>query len=326
MEFLKQMDAENRLQEVAVLVRDTKKNRRKLKQFGSTFSIYWGDITNYEHVLNAVVGKDLVIHLAALIPTVETNEAIVNRVNIGGTENIVRAMESQCPDAFLLFSSSLAIYGDRIKDPYIKIGDPLTGVEHDNYSRTKVEAEKIIQQSKLNWSIFRLSAIMGIGNHKISGIMFEVPLETPFEIATVRDTARAFVNSIPKTNELNHRIFNLSGGESCRILYSDFLSNAFEAFGMGKPNFPEYAFARQNFHCGYFLDGDVLEEILQFRSDTIESYFQRFRASVPGIQRIVTIPFAPIVKKYLSTLSEPLQAFKKKDKEKIEFFFGKIEA
>ena len=26
--------------------------------------------------------------------------------------------------------------------------------------------------------------------------MFEVPLETPMEIATVRDTARAFVNSL----------------------------------------------------------------------------------------------------------------------------------
>ena len=88
-----------------------------------------------------------------------------------GTENIVRSMEQECPDALLLFSSSIAIYGDRIKDPNIQISDPPKGLEQDNYSRTKVDAEDIIRSSKLNWSIFRLTVIMGdwkpqnFGNH-----------------------------------------------------------------------------------------------------------------------------------------------------------------
>ena len=91
---------------------------------------------------------------------------------------------------------------------------------------------------------------------------------------------------------------------------------------MGKLTFPNYAFAEQNFHCGYFKDGDVLNDILHFRSDTVDSYFHQFAKSVNPLQRLATLPFGWIVKKYLLTLSEPYQAYRKKDKEKMNFYFG----
>ncbi len=322
-EFLRQMQDANRLGEVAVLVRPSRKNEKKLKAFSGIGKVYFGDLHDLDVLNEAVKGKSLVIHLAAIIPTVESkNEKLVTRVNVEGTQNLVDAMEAHAPEAFLLFSSSVAIYGDRIKNPDIKLGDPLLGPDYDLYSRTKVAAEEIIQKSKLNWSIYRLSAIMGVGNHKISGIMFYVPLETPMEITTVRDTARALVHTIEKTAEVNQRIFNLGGGESCRISYGDFMTRAFEAFGMGPVNFPKYAFAKQNFHCGYYIDGHELEEILHFRTDTIDTYFERFRASVPAIQRLVTRPFAGIIKWFLARLSEPLKAYKRGDQEQINFYFG----
>lgn len=324
-EVLKQLHAANKLNGVTTLVRDTKNTRTILKPFSDKINVIYGDITNRDIVKKAVKNQDIVIHLAAIIPTVEDdNDKLVSSVNVGGTDNIVRSMETECPNAFLLFSSSIAIYGDRIKDPDIRISDPPKGLDHDNYSRTKVAAETIIMYSKLNWSIFRLTAIMGIGNHKISGMMFDVPLETPFEIATVRDTARAFLNSINHKEELTGRIFNLGGGERCRLTYFDFLSRAFNAFGLGKLNFPNYAFATQNFHCGNYIDGDELEAIIHFRSDDIESYFKRFDASVPGVQRFFTLPFGGIIKWLLLKLSAPYKAYKKGDKEKINFFFGTI--
>lgn len=325
-EVLKQLDAANKLHGVSVLVRDSKKTRKVLKPFGDKIKVIYGDITDREIVKKAVKNQEMVIHLAAIIPTVENdNDKLVYSVNVGGTENIVRSMETECPKALLLFSSSIAIYGDRVSDPGILISDPPKGLDHDNYARTKVDAENIIKSSKLNWSIFRLTVIMGIGNHKMSGIMFEVPLETTFEICTLRDTARAFVNSIEQQEELTGRIFNLGGGKSCRITYFDFLSRAFNAFGLGKLNFPNHAFAKQNFHCGIFMDGDELEHILHFRTDDIESYFQRFNDSVPGIQRFFTRPFGIIIKRFLLKLSEPYRAYKKEDQEKMNFYFGNIE-
>lgn len=323
-EILRQLAEKGNLSNVSVLVRDTKKNRKKMTQFKG-LKIHFGDITDLSATRNAVKKKDLIIHLAALIPTIEAkNIDLVNRVNIGGTDNIIKSMEQECPDAFLLFSSSVAIYGDRIKGPYIKVEDPPLGAEHDNYSKTKVAAEQLIRESKLRWSIFRLTAIMGIGNHKINPLMFEMPLETPMEFATVRDTARAFVHAIDHLSELEGQTFNLSGGEACRITFNDFLGRAFNLFGLGKLNFPKYAFAFQNFHCGYYDDANRLEEILKFRRDTTETYFQRFKKSVPQIQRIATLPFGWAVKRYLLSLSEPYKAYKKGEADKIKYFFGEL--
>ncbi len=324
-EVLKQLYAEHKGFDITVLVRDSKKTRKVLEPFGNTINIIYGDITNIDSIKKAVKHQDTVIHLAALIPTIKgDNTKLINLVNVEGTENIVKSMETECPNALLLFSSSIAVYGDRIKNPNIQISDTCKGFDHDNYARTKIEAEAIIKSSKLNWSIFRLTAIMGIGNHKISGIMFNVPLETPFEIATVRDTARAFVNSISYKKELTGRVFNLGGGKSCRLKYTDFLSRAFNAFGLGKLNFPDYAFAKQNFACGHYVDGDDLENIIHFRSDDTESYFKRFEDSVPQIQRLFTLPFSGIIKWFLLKLSLPYKAYKKGDEEQINIFFGKL--
>ncbi|MCR9172489.1 MAG: NAD(P)-dependent oxidoreductase [bacterium] len=324
-EFLKQMKEANRLGEVAVLVRQSKRNKKKLRKFFGLRKVYHGDLHDNAVLNEAVKGTSLVIHLAAIIPTVESkNEDLLMRVNVEGTKNLVEAMEAHAPESMLLFSSSVAIYGDRIKNPNIKIGDPLLGADYDLYSRTKVAAEKIIQNSRINWSIYRMSAIMGVGNHKMSGIMFYVPLETPMEITTVRDTARALVNTIDHTEKVNHQIFNLGGGEACRITYKEFMTRAFEAFGLGKVDFPEYAFAKQNFHCGYYMDGDILEDMLHFRSDTIDSYFERFRAAVPTLQRWITRPFAGVLKWYLTRLSDPLKAYKNGNKEEIDYYFGEI--
>lgn len=323
LEILHQLYQMNALENITVLARGSGKNRKKLKPYRDKIHIVYGDVTDPSSVKEAVNGQDIIFHLAALIPTVEDEDHdLVKRVNINGTKNVVEAMHAVVPNAFLVFSSSVATYGDRLKNPMIKVEDELKGPEHDHYAYTKVEAEKLIRNSGLNWCIYRLSAIMGIGNHKVSTMMFDMPLETPMEFATVKDTARAFINTTDHLEEVKHRTFNLSGGIECRIVYQEFISRAFNHFGLGKVSFPEYAFAKQNFHCGYFLDCDELEEILHFRSDNVESYFTEFKQSVPVVQRYATIPFSWVVKKYLLTLSKPYKAYKKKDDDKINFYFG----
>lgn len=54
---------------------------------------------------------------------------------------------------------------------------------------------------------------MGANNHKISGLMFHMPLDTPMEITTSEDTGGAFANAVTERTELSGRIFNLGGGE-----------------------------------------------------------------------------------------------------------------
>lgn len=321
-EVLKQLYALQNPSTISVFVRPSKK-ARKLENTYKGIHMHYGAITDAAAVAEACKDQDYVIHLAAVIPPLaDEKPAMTRAVNVEGTRNIVKGMELNCPNAFLLYSSSVAIYGDRLQNPDIYTTDDLCPSVGDDYGITKVEAEKIIRESSLNWTIYRLCAIMGIGNHKVSKLMFHMPLETVMEIATVKDTARAFVNSIGKEALLNKRTFNLGGGERCRISYFDFMTRAFNYYGMGKVNFPEYAFAKINFHCGNYADGQELEEIIHFRQDTIDSYFEEFGRAVPGIQRFFTKLVNKPVKVYLTRLSEPLNAHKKNDKQLIERFFG----
>lgn len=321
-EALEQLYAKQAPSSITVLVRPSKKTKKLIRKYAG-INVVYGDVMHLGDVEKACIDKDYVIHLAAVIPPkADEFVALTEKVNVEGTRNVVTALEKHSPNAFLLYSSSVATYGDRNKNPDIRTTDPLNPSVGDEYGITKIKAEKIIRESKLNWSIYRLSAIMGIGNHKVSKLMFHMPLETVMEICTVKDTARAFVNSIGKAEQLNHKTFNLGGGESCRVTYKDFLARAFDAYGMGKPNFPPYSFAEINFHCGNYVDGDILEEILAFRSDTLDSYFEEFSAAVPGIQRFFTKLVNVPVKKVLARTSEPLAAHKKQDKAMLDRFFG----
>lgn len=154
--------------------------------------------------------------------------------------------------------------------------------------------------------------------------MFLMPLETPVEITTPEDTARAFVNGINHQPELEGKIFNLGGGEKNRILYRDLLAKSFHIYGLGKLNFPEHAFADYNYHCAYYADSDDLENIVHFRRDTITTYFEKVKASVPGIQRFFTQLVKSLIKKSLLKKSEPWKAYQSGDKEKMRLYFKEV--
>ena len=299
------------------------KSSHSVKTFSpykSEIEIIYGNIANKQEVASACKNKDVVIHLAAIIPPLaDEKPELAKNVNTGGTENIIMGLEAFSPQAFLLYSSSISIYGDRVKNPYITISDPLIPSEGDEYALTKIAAENLIKSSKLDWSIFRLCAIMG--KHKVSKLMFHEPLNTSFEIATLRDTARAFVHAIEKQNELSRKIFNLGGGESCRIMYDDFLKRSFKIAGLGKLDFAPKSFAEKNFHCGFYADGDKLENILHFQKDTIESYFEDQKQKTSFVQKAIATLLRRPIKYFLQKKSEPLQAYRTNDQKEIKRYF-----
>lgn len=321
-EALKQLIRKKDQYNITVFDLKTPKSERLLKEFNNDIRIFYGDITNPADTVEATKNQDFVIHLAAIIPPAAyENKSLTEKINAGGTRNLIANLEKNSPDAFLAYSSSVATYGDRLEDYYIKVTDPLKPSLGDYYAETKIMAEEAIRNSNLRWAIFRLSAIMGAGNHKISGLMFLMPLETPIEITTPEDTARAFVHAIEHQAALQGKTFNLGGGEKNRILYHELLQRSFNIYGLGKLDFPEGAFAKRNYHCAYYADSDDLENILHFRRDTIDTYFRKVKASVPAAQRFFTKLVKGIAKKVLLAKSEPYQAYKSGDKEKMKYYF-----
>ena len=306
---------------ITVFDKKTKASVRKLDSFKDKIKLVYGDITNKADLEKIVYNQDYVIHLAAIIPpTADDYPELAKKVNTEGTRNLVQLLEKHSPYCFFIYSSSISVYGDRLENPYISVTDPLNPSPGDEYALTKIASEEIIRNSKLDWTIFRLAAIMG--GHKMSKLMFHQPLDTSLEIATPQDTARALIKAIDKREQLSKRIFNLGGGESCRIDYEGFLERSFEIFGLGELNFPEKAFAEKNFHCGFYEDGDELENILHFRKHSLDDYFEMESEKVSSLKKFGASLFRKPIKQYLLKQSEPLIALRDNDVKMKKQFFG----
>lgn len=318
-EVLKQL-LEKRCYSICVFDKKSKLSKEKLEPFSNQIKIIYGDIST-PRSLEGIRDIDVVIHLAAIIPPLaDERPELAKKVNTEGTQHLLKQLEKHSSNAFFMYSSSVSVYGDRVEHPYIKVDDPLTPSEGDTYAETKIAAEKLVRKSRLDWTVFRLAAIMG--NHKMSKLMFHQPLNTALEIATPRDTARAFVNAIEKQEQLSKRTFNLGGGERCRISYQHFLERSFAIFGLGAVDFPDHAFADKNFHCGFYEDGHDLEAIVNFRKDSLEDYFEMEAEKVSSFKKSAASILKRPIKWFLLKKSDPYRAFKTQDAKELHHYFN----
>jgi nucleoside-diphosphate-sugar epimerase len=300
---------------------ENKSSKKKLQPFAKDVRLVFGDITRLKDVEKVSRNQDFVIHLAAVIPPLaDEKPKLAEAVNIKGTQNLLAELKKHSPDAFFLYSSSISIYGDRVNNPMIKVGDELKPSIGDEYAHTKIAAEKAVRNSGLRWTIFRFTGIMQPSPGNMDPLMFHMPLDTSFEIATARDTGYALVQAIRHESELQGRIFNLSGGEKCRIIYRNFLNRSFALSGLGKDIFPDEAFASANFHCGYYADNLELENILHFQRDNIDDYFRIFEKKTKAGTKFIVRILRPLIIKKMLKLSDPLNAKRANNKELMARF------
>lgn len=309
--------------EISVMCRASSKNKKILHPYLNQIKLIHIDLSDQKEMEKLEGSFDTVIHLAAIIPPLaDEMPALTHKVNFEGTKNLIERLEITSPNCFFMFSSSIAVYGDRLLTPDISVNDTLPKHEEDAYAQSKIDTEPIIMNSKLDWTIFRLTAIMGVKNHKMTGLMFHMPLATPIEIAMPEDTARAFTNGVEKRAELKNKVFNLAGGPSCRTTYEEFLGINFRINGLGAVDFPAKTFAEKNFHCGNYIDGDDLENITHFRKHSLEDYTRLNEEAISGIQKFFASILKRPIKYFMRRQSLPLKAYKNKDKALMERFFN----
>ncbi|MBI4976564.1 MAG: NAD(P)-dependent oxidoreductase [Spirochaetes bacterium] len=288
---------------VRVFEKRSKAVERVLAPFAGAIEIIWGDITDKTSVAAAMTGVDAVIHLAGIIPPLaDIRPDLARRVNVGGTENIIAAACASALNPFIIFASSVSVYGDRLKTPWIRVGDALAP-GHDAYAGTKIAAEEALTGAMLRTAIFRLSAVM-YPTIAMNPAMFHMPLDTSLEIVTSADTGYAFAHAIDHP-ELAGGIYNLGGGERCRTTYRTYINDCFEAMGLGRGFLPEKAFAVSDFHCGYYADSDVLNEALHFQRMTLTDHLAEMRAALPSWKRFFARMLRPVIRRQILRVSEP---------------------
>ena len=312
--------------DIRILSLDAKQERRLFRPYANQVDIVWGDLRDPESVRAAVDGVAAVLHVAALIPpAADRHPRLAREINLGGTRNVVAAMRRQPAPPKLIYTSSISVYGDRVDDPHIRVGDPIVPSVGDEYARTKIVAESVVRNSGLRWTILRLCGIL-TPQLKIRPLMFHMPLDTALEWCHSSDAGYALVRTI-ECDAVDGRIFNLGGGKQCRITAREFLRTMMPIFGVDSGLIPDYAFAMQNFHSGYYADGDDLDALLHFQRKTLQDYIEDVQNSVHPVQRFLArlIP-RPIVRQWLLRMSEPLKAIQERDENLISRFYGSRQA
>jgi len=174
-----------------------------------------GDITDAQAITAALKEAQAVIHLAALMPPKsEADREVTWRINVEGTRNVVDAISSLDPSVHLIFSSSVATYGDTTRESHpIRVDCPQQAL--DVYSETKVTAEEVIKASPLSWTILRIAGIA-------VPELLEPPEVWPFqqdqrvEFVNRDDVALAIANCVGN-DTVRGQVLNIGGGLTWQI-------------------------------------------------------------------------------------------------------------
>jgi len=187
-----------------------------------------GDVTSFKDVRDAVKGAEAVFHLAAILPPIcEENRELTMRVNIGGTENLLKAVKDEASEAPFIFSSSVAVYGNTAsEEPPISENHVLSAV--DNYSESKIRCEELIRRAGVTYTILRISGIVGAELFELPDVL-QYRADQRVEFIDRRDVATALLASLER-DEARNQVFNIAGGKTWQMLGKNYIESVCKVF------------------------------------------------------------------------------------------------
>ena len=269
---------------------ESRRARRLASGFDGRARFVWGDITDPESVRSALEGVDAVIHLAAIIPP-NTDRApdLARKVNVDATHSLIAQMEASSTASRLVFASSQGIFGDvQDREPPLRIDAPVSPA--DEYGRHKVACEQAIRQSRLRWSILRLSAVTPIHlQAQDPSIMFEFSPDARFEFLHPADAGTAFARAVACDEAIGKTLF-IAGGTSCRMTYYDFTNALMNAIGIGRLPVDAFIRTKPPRFFGDWVDTEESQSLLQYQkrglNEQLEDMKKDFGKLVPVIRLV----------------------------------------
>ena len=301
--------------DVTILARPSRKNVRKLMPLAGQIRVVWGDLLNYTDVLQGVTGVDYVLHVGGMVsPKADYHPEETLHTNVTAAKNIVRAVLAQPnrDEIKVVYIGSVAETSDR-NEPlhWGRCGDPVFASAFDYYAVSKIEAERIFADSGLrHWVSLRQSGILYPAILKnFDPIMFHVPIRGVLEWATVEDSGRLLERVCRDTVPISfwNRFYNISSGPQYRMTNYDFETRVLNAVHCPRPEkiFNANWFVLKNFHGQYYLDADILEDVLHFRANIpLDDYFQQMSDQLPKIFRLAKLVPSALIKAVLRLLAD----------------------
>jgi len=189
--------------EARVLVREGSQDKLSGHQ---NLETHIGDVTDAASLVGALDGCDAVIHLVGIIREFPGRGITFKKMHVTATENILEACEEQGVRRFLHMSSNGTRENGR------------TG-----YHRTKWQAEELVRDSGLDWTIFRPSLIFGRGSEfvkMLTELIRRVPVvpvigdgQYRMQPVSVAQVAESFVRALAIPESIG-KTYHQGGSES----------------------------------------------------------------------------------------------------------------
>lgn len=280
--------------EITALDLRTKNSIKKLKKYRRRINIIYGDINDAVLIESLVKSQDYIIHLASVMPPLsDIKNHLSDMIEYTGTENIIKSLDYYNPNCHLIYASSSSIYGNKSQ---VSVDSKLDIKELDYFSKTKEKCENLIKKKVKNYTIFRIPLVLC--NPKSDAFMYNVPRNSIVEAITDNDAAYAFVNALNKDSKINKKTFNIGGGETMTAPYREILSRVLEIYGFSFKYFFTMLFIDKNFYGHVYEDSDTSNKLLDYRSDSLSSYYMRLKRQVKhrNIAKFFAKPFVFILK------------------------------
>lgn len=274
----------------------TKTNQKIAEKYRGQIEVVWGDLRRPDDIAGAVQGCDVVIHLAFIIPKLsatgidsEEQPQLAREINVGGTQNLINALRALPNPPKIIFSSSLHVFGrTQNRAPCRTAADPVEATDH--YSAHKIECERMIQASGLQWCILRFGAVFPLSLRLDPG-MFDVPLDNRMEFVHTHDVGLALANAVSHPDVWG-KILLIGGGPRCQFYYRDMVARVLGAMGVGM--LPEEAFGTAPF-CTDWLDTTESQRLLHYQRHDFDDYI-RDMLSLLGYKRYLIRAFRPFIR------------------------------
>lgn len=285
--------------EVTCYDRKSFQQQQVAKRFKKRANIVWGDIRNLQEITPILHEQDVIVHLAAILPpATELNPTLASDVNVNGTQQLIKILESAPKSPFLIFASSNSVHGIHAdKSTVVKASDPLQAT--DAYSSQKIECEKLIRNSQLNWVILRISAAIPLSVTQINPLLFKISLDTRIEFTHPADSALAIANCIGN-KAVYGKTFLIGGGPSCQMLYKDMVQQLLDCVGVGM--FPESAFTTKPYYVDW-MDTTESQALLHYQQHNFTDLLNDLNQLMGWRKPFVKL-FRPLIRQQLLRLSK----------------------
>ena len=284
----------------------TRGNARNARLFRDRVDFVWGDLQQARDVAAGVKGQEVVIHVAFILPPASDElPELAEAVNVGGTKNVIQASKSLSSRPKIIFISSFSVYGAcQHKLPPRTASDPVQPM--DNYNRHKVECERMVRESGLDWAIFRLGVVPPKSLGGFTPKMFDTPPGQRTEFVHPDDVGLALANAVT-CDEVWGKILLIGGGVSSQVYFRDFVGRMMESMGIAR--LPDRAFATTACAFSDWIDTTESQTLLHYQRHSFEDFTKEIAASL-GPMRYALRLLSPLVRWWMLSQSPYYKASK----------------